>query len=35
MTIANNLWVEKYRPACLDDIILDEKTKRVCKKMFR
>ena len=32
MTIANNLWVEKYRPACLDDIILDEKTKDFVKK---
>lgn len=27
MNIANNLWVEKYRPKNLNDIILDEKTK--------
>jgi len=32
MTIANNLWVEKYRPSCMDDIILDEKTKEFVKK---
>jgi len=28
MNIANNLWVEKYRPTSLNDIVLDEKTKK-------
>lgn len=32
MNIANDLWVEKYRPAKLADIILDEKTDEFLKK---
>jgi replication factor C small subunit len=32
MNIANNLWVEKYRPATLDDIILEPKTHEFIKK---
>ena len=31
MNIANNLWVEKYRPQTLNEIILDEKTKSFIK----
>lgn len=31
MNIANNLWVEKYRPKTLNEIILDEKTKSFIK----
>ena len=31
MNIANNLWVEKYRPKTLDEIVLDDKTKEFVK----
>ena len=32
MNIANNLWVEKYRPASLQDIVLEPKTHEFIKK---
>lgn len=35
MNIANNLWVEKYRPKTLDEIILDEKTKEFVKNCIK
>jgi len=35
MNIANNLWVEKYRPKTLDEIILDNKTREFVKNCLQ
>ena len=35
MNIANNLWVEKYRPQNLDEIVLEDKTKEFIKNCLQ
>ena len=35
MNIANNLWVEKYRPKTLDEIVLDDKTREFVKNCLQ